>query len=132
MTRRRIFRALIITLGAVTTVAWGPFALFATFGMPRESWEYFAKTWDPMMLFAPMGLLAMIAFWVWAFSNRLASRYARGAFSIAIGLGVLAIVPLSLFGGLAAVGVAAGMLAGVCAIVEMWLPNKALEADRAT
>jgi hypothetical protein len=63
----------------------------------------------------------------WAFSRRALYGTRRVAISTLVVLGMATVSPFIVFGGVLLVMAALGISAGVLALVEMWLPNNALE-----
>ena len=111
-----------ICLGAIVTVKIGPVALLASVATLGQ----FAT--NPMFALWPFfGVIALGAFWFWAFARRASYGTGRVIVSILLALGILAISPLLFLGGVltAVAGLAVG--AGVLALVDMWLPRNALE-----
>ncbi|HZQ72685.1 MAG TPA: hypothetical protein VFB08_07190 [Burkholderiales bacterium] len=125
-TRRTPLRAAAICIGAFVTLKIGPLAILATIA-----------TWGQLpgnpasALWPGIGLFGLAGFWIWAFSAKASGGARRKTLSLLILLGMLVVCPLLFTGGMLLALAALGITAGVLALAEMWLPEKAPEGTQA-
>ena len=77
------------------------------------------------------GILGLVGFWLWFFSNAPPASRKRAFLTILVGCGVLATtVPLLVSPIGFAVLAAIGGITGIGVIIEMWLPNSSFERTK--
>jgi hypothetical protein len=122
---RNAFRILAATLVGVPVTAMGIYFIVISAGLGALTWSE-GPAWlgSLGLVFALAGAIGLIGFWRWVLRFDRQSRSERIACVVAMGMGVLAFMPVALAGNVIAI---AGVLISVGSIVIGLLPNNALE-----
>jgi len=124
--QRAWLKTFAVCLGIVVTVKFAPFAIMAAFALSGAFWgDPWLRNATTAALWPLLGVSGLVGFWLWAFAKRPASSTKRIVLSLLIGIGVAVVAPFVFLGGVLTVVAAMGMLAGIAAITELWLPERA-------
>ena len=122
---RAKLRTVAIAIGILATLVLAPLAFIWTmFTLSQTSHFSLLTGWGPI------GLSGLVAFWCWALWRRPIAQSQRVLFSAFICAGLVAVAPFAAMDRTALIVGGLGGLGGVIAILDMWLPNNSLEADR--
>ena len=125
--QRKHLKMLAIVSGAITTIAWVPFAILVTFGAWGAMFQGQGTVGIIFLFWAPLGLLGVASFWIWAFSKQITSTINRAVISVLISIGIVAMIPLIFLGAASFAMASVGIIPGTYAIVDIWLPNKPIQ-----
>ncbi len=127
LSRKDAARIVCVVGGSLVTLFLAPMGIAFTFGMafPYESKESLLG-----LIWGVASTCGVLAFWVWFFSRSPMSKERRVVVTGGLIVGSLAVAPLFVGAPVFAVPAAVGIVTALVAVLEMWLPNKSLEADR--
>ena len=111
--RLRVFA---VVIGVLSTIAWAPFAIMVFVSSALHN------VLSLLTLWAGAGMLGISGFWLWIFLAKLKFRGARPVVSAFIVAGILAMAPISLMAWIGFVVAMPAIVAGVIALMAMWVP----------
>lgn len=127
--RKDAARIVCVVGGGLVTLFLAPMGIAFTFGIafPYESKESLLG-----LIWGLASTSGVIAFWVWFFSKSPMSKERRAVVTGGLVGGCLAVAPLFVGAPVLAIPAAVGIVTALVAMLEMWLPNNAFEADHET